>query len=543
MKIQFKRKELCDVIFKSQYKALESKFRDLDTFLMKKTLCGEKNKSFLMTMLSSFKFQFKSKWHKCNRNKERFFVNEKSWLEGVCKFNKFKPLPGRPMPIFESTSTSTKRRRTKTIRTENTAEELLFAAQVNFRKSGEKQTATRVQEIIDSSNDTIQSDQVNATKLSSASALSMLVEAKLSKHQYQVIRNYFKDLLPSYGQILKEKEKSYPSDIKVTESEASAPLQSILDHTVQRLITTISTNELPLTPNDNNVVNATLISKWGFDGSSGHSQYMQKYVDNNDDDKFVFLSCLVPIELNLEQGQNNVVLWQNPTPSSTRLCRPIHLTFKQESEALIKIEKDRIEAQIARLVDTKLNINDKEVLVKHKLLLTMVDGKICNTLTETKSAMRCYLCQSTSKDFNKLNLVTSKPLLLEHITFGISILHSWIRLFENLLHIAYRLPIKQWRINKQCEKIVNDRKTYIQKEFRQRLGLIVDRPKPGYGNTNDGNLARRFFQNADVSSDIMGIDKNLIHRFHIILQVMSSGSKIDSEKFKDYCLDTAKLYV
>ena len=73
--------------------------------------------------------------------------------------------------------------------------------------------------------------------------------------------------------------------------------------------------------------------------------------------------------------------------------------------------------------------------------------------------------------------------------------------------------------------------------------LIVDVPKANFGNSNDGNTSRRFFNNAETSANITGIDKNLIDRFAIILEVISSGFKIDTSKFSIYCLDTAKLYV
>ena len=31
----------------------------------------------------------------------------------------------------------------------------------------------------------------------------------------------------------------------------------------------------------------------------------------------------------------------------------------------------------------------------------MVDDKVCNAATDNTSAMRCYICGQTSKDFNK----------------------------------------------------------------------------------------------------------------------------------------------
>lgn len=41
----------------------------------------------------------------------------------------------------------------------------------------------------------------------------------------------------------------------------------------------------------------------------------------------------------------------------------------------------------------------------------------------------------------------------------------------------------------------------------------------------------------------LGVDKELIQRFSIILRVLNSGYKIDVIKFKEYALTTAKLYV
>lgn len=122
-------------------------------------------------------------------------------------------------------------------------------------------------------------------------------------------------------------------------------------------------------------------------------------------------------------------------------------------------------------------------------------------------------------------------------------LHSWIRLFECLLHIAYKIPVQSWRVSKENKAKVEERKSEIQDKFYERLSLIVDKPKPGFGNTNDGNVARKFFQNYEISSEVTGIDKELIHRFYIILQVLSSGFKVHTEKYKNFCIDTSKLYI
>lgn len=81
----------------------------------------------------------------------------------------------------------------------------------------------------------------------------------------------------------------------------------------------------------------------------------------------------------------------------------------------------------------------------------------------------------------------------DRLGFGLSTLHAWIRCFECLLHISYRLEVKKWQLRNESDKAsVKQRSHEIQNKFKSTLGLIVDKPKPGFSNTNDGNTARRF---------------------------------------------------
>ncbi|XP_030763922.1 uncharacterized protein LOC115888358 isoform X1 [Sitophilus oryzae] len=138
----------------------------------------------------------------------------------------------------------------------------------------------------------------------------------------------------------------------------------------------------------------------------------------------------------------------------------------------------------------------------------------------------------------------SRPSQIENYRFGLSTLHCWIRFFECLLHIGYRLPIKSWQVKgAENKEIVENNKKKIQAEFKSRMGLIVDKPKPGYGSSNDGNTARCFFYNPELSSEILGIDKNLIVKFSIILRVLASGRPIKIENFKELLGETKQLYL
>lgn len=48
------------------------------------------------------------------------------------------------------------------------------------------------------------------------------------------------------------------------------------------------------------------------------------------------------------------------------------------------------------------------------------------------------------------------------------------------------------------------RKQQIQQRFFIEAGLRIDFPKPGFGSSNDGNTARRFFNNISQSAEITG---------------------------------------
>nr|CAI5852584.1 unnamed protein product [Callosobruchus analis] len=75
------------------------------------------------------------------------------------------------------------------------------------------------------------------------------------------------------------------------------------------------------------------------------------------------------------------------------------------------------------------------------------------------------------------------------------------------------------------------------------MDLIVDKPKPGYDSSNNGNTALRFFEYAEISSSIMDIEVEVIKRFRTILIAIASGFPIERELFQAYAIETAHLFV
>lgn len=87
----------------------------------------------------------------------------------------------------------------------------------------------------------------------------------------------------------------------------------------------------------------------------------------------------------------------------------------------------------------------QRVVVVVVVVLTMVDGKICSTLSQYDSSQKCFICGASPKQMNYITTDTTSTSNQEMYTFGISPLHSWIRAFECLLHISYKLEIKKWQ--------------------------------------------------------------------------------------------------
>ncbi|EFN82236.1 hypothetical protein EAI_12747, partial [Harpegnathos saltator] len=86
-----------------------------------------------------------------------------------------------------------------------------------------------------------------------------------------------------------------------------------------------------------------------------------------------------------------------------------------------------------------------------------------------------------------------------------------------------------------------ERKKNIQQEFRQKLRLLMDVVKQGIGTSNDGNTARKFFQNPSVTAEIIELDELIIRKFAILLQTIAFGLEINPEKFDTFAKDLARF--
>lgn len=402
--------------------------------------------------------------------------------------------------------------------------------------------------------------QKAVTGLSENEALAYLISSGSTQRTYQNTRNIAlqcnANVFPSYKKVLLAKKKCYPSKITVDEAKAEIPLQELLDHTSRRLLEIDSVRESVVNHLQHFDPVLVLNGKWGFDGASGQSRYKQKFESpENHSDQHLFSTTFVPLDLSFENAsfasnEPYYSIWRNARPSSTRLCRPIRIQYKKEDFELLRNEKAYYDSQISRLRENVVEISTESgekvpIRIKYNLKLTMVDGKAANAICNNKSSTSCNICRATPTQMNTVLSKKTRTVNPDSLELGLSSLHAWIRAFECILHLSYRLEVKKWQVRGDNEKKrLQDKKRLIQRLFRQMLGLLVDMPNDrGTGTTNDGNTARTAFRDFRVFSQITGIDINLIRRLYTILSVINSGYKLNLEKYEQYCFETYQVYV
>lgn len=187
----------------------------------------------------------------------------------------------------------------------------------------------------------------------------------------------------------------------------------------------------------------TLEHKWGFDGSSGQSNYKQKFEsDPTIDDSSIVINSIVPLKLTMN-GPPEKVIWYNVKSSSTRHCRPLRLQFEKETEPFSMEEIQNLKETIIEITPTL------QVKITHCLSCSMIDGKVCSALTGNCfvihiffffflitpglpffvgiSTQRCVVCGAYPREMNNLEVISTKKVDEATFEFGLSPLHAYIR--------------------------------------------------------------------------------------------------------------------
>lgn len=138
-------------------------------------------------------------------------------------------------------------------------------------------------------------------------ALALFLDNKFTKEQYIDIQQTAKahnakhnaNIYPTYNSLLEAKKRCYPKNITITEASGEVRLQSLVQHTIQRFAT-VQKDVFREYFEIYNPTKRKVIFKWGCDGASGQSRYMQGFEDINGDDG----SLLFSVDDSPKNGKN-----------------------------------------------------------------------------------------------------------------------------------------------------------------------------------------------------------------------------------------------
>ena len=142
----------------------------------------------------------------------------------------------------------------------------------------------------------------------------------------------------------------------------------------------------------------------------------------------------------LKTGQK-ILVWKNPKPGGTRLCRPVKLKFVKETPQVILAEKSQLEQCFASVPDLKVDIGEEEpIIIKFRakdFMYTMVDGRVVNVFSNSSNSS-CRLCKAPPSRLNDIDYLLSLKVEKEWQKYGICPMHGRIRAVDLVLAVAYR---------------------------------------------------------------------------------------------------------
>lgn len=367
-------------------------------------------------------------------------------------------------------------------------------------------------------------------------ALAMYVALNLTKWAYVtdvILKNYKRRYrilsFPKFSELVKEKRNCYPNreDVLISKTSARIRLQGLMDLTTKRLLASLDIDFDETKPKRQ----FKLISKWGFDRSASQSLCHKK----RDEMAFNFMICVVPLQL----VSNDVTVWRNERPCSASYCRPVLFKFMKYNKQNVRAELQTVQAEIDALFPTILD----GIIVSHQFMSKVMDIEY-HSVTPQSVASVCTVCKATAiKNNPHMDSIKERQPNNNMNTYGLSSLQAWIRSMESLLELSYRFDVKSWQPKTIAgQRKVNRRRKQTQTELRFTR-FLLDINEQTFESLYKGNSARHFFKHGNIYNLLTNIDEELLERICVILQCLSSGRKVILPKFREYCHDTATLYM
>ncbi|CAL4215339.1 unnamed protein product [Meganyctiphanes norvegica] len=533
---------------------------------------------------------------------------------------------GRPAKSYESLSQHSQRRLSYILSRQHTLEELLGAAYHGAHKMYRNDVARKVRQIREILAGPVLKELPKPLPpiipFTPNEIVNWVIDSGITKNCYTEVRLSCKakdaHIFPHYNHVANAKIACYPKTIKVNQIVAEILLQSLLNHTAERCVL-LNKEEIAKMKPVRGRLKLNLVLKWGYDSSSGTSEWRQRFLsDSMRDGSEADLFCVSLVPLSLRNP--DAVIWSNPTPANPRFARPLSIQFGKEAPELAYEAQAKVEAQIRDLqpsyivVDLDANTTDYDVaeddntnkvpksynsvpnstssctygvpfsidssgipssisshnfaevstsyggdrqgskkssgssenrvevevyfLLQHTVVEPISNHGSFGTFREKNP--NCHFCLG---DHNIVNQFTVPIAPSSNIhKYVVSKNQVWQNSFDTLINLASFLPHESWAGRTDVTARIAQRKVDIYKAFKKELGLIVDKCKSGNVCNNDSMQIRKAFQSEEEFSRLTGVDREILHRFSVILTAISLDYEINTDAFGSYCRETADYF-
>lgn len=233
MLIKINRSVLCGALWESKGQVNSVVLYDcvLKNSKITLTLTCENKKDLRKQICVRFLSKYNRYWKQSQKSKSRFKKQYSEWIKKneifqLSTVEKIVKVVGRPKTEYSSLTSRSKRRRKALLRSMHSPVELSEAVHIKKVKN------------------------VKDTILIRNNALALYIDMGLSRKKYQMLRNFNKknqlsnEKFPEYGELRKAKTDCYPSNIEITNTSATVSVQSLVDHTLYRLIMSLTNEEV-----------------------------------------------------------------------------------------------------------------------------------------------------------------------------------------------------------------------------------------------------------------------------------------------------------
>lgn len=312
-------------------------------------------------------------------------------------------------------------------------------------------------------------------------------------------------------------------------------LQALMQHTAERLVE-MNHEDIEMFLDDKKVDTAdlTLFSTWSFDRAVEYDRYQSSswgYVNDSE----ISTYTVTPVRMIVN---NDKTVWINAMPQSMRFCRPIWMIRGFKDINTVQETKPEIDKEVANLKRIRVSLPDgRMVHVSFNMVLSVTEEIALKYIPDASKTSNCLICGAPPDAMNKVEIlaVDSKDHTVPYYSF--TPLYIWIRFFEFLMEISFRLNLGQWKITFDTRYQYEQRKHTIMEQIYEKFD-DPENPK-----RRSGEVCQRGFENPAELSNLLGIDEELIVRFRNIAIAFNVRDPINPHRLDKYCKDTYRHYL